>query len=91
MPVRLRFALHGTRNNRVFHLVAMNQRQRRNAKPIELLGIYNPRMQPGQEHKTVQWSVGRIRYWLEVGAVPSKSAERLLRLVRFLAVLHNVL
>lgn len=70
--------MHGTRNNRILHLVAINQRQGRNAKPIELLGIYNPRLSP--DHKTVQWSVDRIRYWLSVGAVPSKSAVKLLEL-----------
>lgn len=81
MVVRIRFAMHGTRNNRIFHLVAINQRQRRNAKPLELLGIYDPRLAPDGEHKTVQWSVDRIRYWLNVGAVPSKSAVKLLEMV----------
>jgi len=72
--------MHGTRNNRILHLVAINQRQRRNARPLELLGVYDPHMTPQQEHKTVQWSVDRIRYWLSVGAVPSKSAVKLLEL-----------
>lgn len=73
--------MHGTRNSRILHLVAINQRQRRNAKPIELLGIYNPHVCLDDDHKTVQWSVDRIRYWLNVGAVPSKSAVKLLELV----------
>lgn len=42
MPVRLRLARHGTRNNAFYHIVAINQRQGRNAKPIELLGVYDP-------------------------------------------------
>lgn len=83
MPVRLRFAIHGVVNNRLFHLVAINSRQRRNGKPIELLGVYKPLMKPGQELKTVEWSVDRIRYWLDVGAVPSKSVVRLLEMVSF--------
>jgi len=77
--MRLRLAVHGLRHDRVFHLVAINQRIRRNGKPTELLGIYDPRVKPGgKEHKTMEWSVGRIRYWLDVGAVPSKSVVRLL-------------
>ncbi|KAI0080299.1 ribosomal protein S16 [Panus rudis PR-1116 ss-1] len=78
MAVRLRFAMHGPRHNRIFHLVAIDQRSRRNAKPIETLAIFNPRLQSGQETKTVEWSVPRIRYWLREGAQPSPSVVRLL-------------
>jgi len=78
MPVRLRLALHGVRHNRIFHLVAMNQRAARDSKPIETLGIYDPRLQLGQPHKTVQWSVDRIKYWLDSGAMPSKTFVKLL-------------
>ncbi|KIJ68551.1 hypothetical protein HYDPIDRAFT_125214 [Hydnomerulius pinastri MD-312] len=78
MPVRIRMAMHGRRHNKIFHLVAIDQRKARDAKPAELLGIYNPALKLGDSHKTVQWSVDRIKYWLGVGAVPSKSAVRLL-------------
>ncbi|KAI0307900.1 ribosomal protein S16 domain-containing protein [Multifurca ochricompacta] len=79
MPVRLRLSMHGNKNNRIFHLVATDLRKRRDAKPIELLGIYDPRVHLGQEHKTMHWSVDRIRYWLEKGAaLPSKPVVRLL-------------
>jgi len=79
MPVRLRLSLHGNRNNRIFHLVAIDLRKRRDAKPIELLGVYDPRLRLGQEHKTVQWSTERITYWLEKGgALPSKPVVKLL-------------
>ena len=82
MPVRLRFSLHGRRNNRIFHLVATDLRKRRDAKPIELLGIYDPRLGLGQEHKTMHWSVERILYWLEKGgAQPSKPVVKLLEKV----------
>ncbi|KAF9076181.1 ribosomal protein S16 domain-containing protein [Rhodocollybia butyracea] len=79
MPVRLRLAVHGLRHDRIFHLVAINSRTRRNGKPTELLGIYDPRVKAGgKEYKTMEWSVGRIRYWLDVGAIPSKSVVKLL-------------
>ncbi|GLB36068.1 putative ribosomal protein S16 [Lyophyllum shimeji] len=78
MPVRLRFSLHGTRHSRIFHLVAVEQGARRDAKPTELLGIFNRYPSSGQ--KTIEWSVDRIRYWLKVGAVPTKSVAKLLEL-----------
>ena len=82
MPVRLRLAMHGQRNNRIFHLVAIDLRKRRDAKPIETLGIYDQRLRLGQKHKTMEWSVDRIKYWLEKGgALPSKSVVKLLEKV----------
>ena len=88
MPIRLRFALRGTRHKRVFHLVAIHKSQRRDAKPSETLGIYDPHMTNGQTHKTIQWSVDRIRYWLHVGAVPSKSVSKLLEMAGH-SLLHS--
>lgn len=87
MAVRIRMAVHGVRNNRIFHIVAVNQRQRRNAKPIELLGVYNPRLKPGESTKTIEWSVQRIKYWLKVGATPSDTVTELLQMV--CAVLYS--
>ncbi|KIL00240.1 hypothetical protein PAXRUDRAFT_301989 [Paxillus rubicundulus Ve08.2h10] len=78
MPIRIRMAMHGRKHNKIFHLVAIDQRKRRDAKPAELLGVYDPALKMGETHKTVRWSVDRIKYWLGVGALPSKSAVRLL-------------
>lgn len=81
MTVRLRMSIHGKRNNRIFHMVAVDMRKRRDARPIELLGTYRPALKPGETEKRVEWSVERIKYWLNVGAQPSKTVERLLTLV----------
>ncbi|PPQ73536.1 hypothetical protein CVT26_010347 [Gymnopilus dilepis] len=80
MPMRIRMAMHGPAHQKIFHLVAINSKQRRNAKPAELLGIYDPHAADGRDARTVRWSVSRIHYWLNVGALPSKSAVRLLEL-----------
>ncbi|PCH33865.1 ribosomal protein S16 [Wolfiporia cocos MD-104 SS10] len=82
MAVRLRLALHGPRHNRILHLVAIDQHVRRNGKPIETLGIMDPRTKPGENTKTMQWSERRINYWLSVGAQPSRAVARLLQLAK---------
>lgn len=82
MAVRIRLAMHGIRHNRIFHMVAIDHEARRNAKPIETLAIFDPKVKLGQTQKTVQWSVDRIRYWLERGAKPSESAVKLMTMVR---------
>jgi len=48
--------------------------------PIETLGVYRPQVHVSSDKKmkTVEWSVDRLKYWLGVGAVPSKSAVRLM-------------
>ena len=85
MTVRLRMAVHGTKRNRIFHLVAIDYRRRRDGKPIELLGVYDPSPKfdkfGDQSCKTMKWSVDRIKYWLGVGAVPSKPVVRYLEWV----------
>ncbi|KAL9932187.1 hypothetical protein V8E36_008959 [Tilletia maclaganii] len=162
MVVRLRLARHGTRNNPFYHIVAIHNKKRRNALPIEKLGEYDPiprwkpvptsaagpstaarlstpapvgsaaaatkqaprsqaqvsdllaeeraaagtsgtqqagmskpelAQQPRPGHgllmtsglqtelrleKRIEWNESRIRYWLKVGAQPSKPVARLL-------------
>ncbi|KXN83652.1 putative 37S ribosomal protein S16, mitochondrial [Leucoagaricus sp. SymC.cos] len=78
MAIKIRLAMHGLRNNRFFHLVAIDHRKARNAKPTELLGIYKPGIEGTEGKKTLEWSANRIKYWLNVGAVPSKPVVGLL-------------
>jgi small subunit ribosomal protein S16 len=49
---------------------------------LEMLGVYDPHLSPDKDHKTVEWSVGRIRYWLDVGAIPTQAVVKLLTMVR---------
>lgn len=105
MVVRIRLARHGTRNNPFHHIVVINQRVARNAKPIELVGVFDPiprapekpfpkypfqndgtllknSILPEVEKvKRIEWSVERIKYWISVGAQPSKAVMRLLDMV----------
>ena len=90
MPVRMRLAMHGRRHRRIFHLVAINSRKARDAKPMETLGIYDPSMTLNEKHKTVEWSVNRIKYWLGVGATPSKTVVRLLEMVRSFGIVWEL-
>ena len=80
--VRIRLALHGPIHNKIFHLVATTARNGRDRAPIETLGVFDPRLKPGEKHKTVEWSVDRIGYWLHKGAIPTKAATKLLVMVR---------
>lgn len=103
MPIRIRLARHGQKHAPVFHLVAINSSKRRDAKPLEKLGEYDPIPRIPKElanfppkanvfgakeqqytvpkEKRIEWNVERIRYWLDVGAQPTRSAVKLLERV----------
>lgn len=42
MVVRIRLARHGQKHTPVYHIVAINSTKRRDARPIEKLGEYDP-------------------------------------------------
>ncbi|KAJ1981304.1 37S ribosomal protein S16, mitochondrial [Dimargaris xerosporica] len=84
MVVRIRFALFGSKRKPLFHIVATNQRKKRNGKPLELLGKYSPFAdETGTKH--VELNMERTKYWLSVGAQPSDPARILLEKVQRLA------
>jgi small subunit ribosomal protein S16 len=101
MPVRIRLARHGQKHTPYYHLVAINASKRRDAKPLEKLGEYDPIprvpstsvLGPSanvfggekvevKKEKRIEWDVERIRWWLGVGAQPTKTVVKLLERVR---------
>ncbi|CAE6479026.1 unnamed protein product [Rhizoctonia solani] len=87
--VRLRLACHGQRNRPFYHIVAINVRKARDAKPIEKLGEYDPIPKPLPENpsvteKRITWDADRIQYWLGVGAQPSPTVARLLEMANLI-------
>jgi ribosomal protein S16 len=96
MPVRLRLARKGVQHTPFYHIVAIRSSKRTTAKPIEQLGSYDPVprlkrppvqsvLEPipeGTKQKSLVLNKDRVLYWLGVGAQPSLSVQRLLKLVR---------
>ena len=69
----LRLARAGTKKRPVYHLVAADQRARRDGRFVENLGYYIP----GKEVLVLEQD--RINYWLSVGARPSETAKSLIK------------
>jgi small subunit ribosomal protein S16 len=67
MSVRLRFNRIGRPHVHFYRLVATDRRKARDAKPIEILGTFNPHNITKPEVINLE----RIKYWLSVGATPS--------------------
>ena len=68
--VRIRMKSMGRRHRPFFRICAIDSRRPRDGRPIEELGHYDP-MSRNAETQTVL-DVSRIRYWLSVGAQPSR-------------------
>lgn len=77
MVVRLRLARFGRRNLPYYHIVAANARSKRDGKPIEKIGTYDP-IPDSNGNKMVNLNFDRTKYWLTVGAQPSETVEKLL-------------
>lgn len=75
MTVHLRLQRQGKPHRPYYRLVAIDQRAKRDGKPIEILGQYDP--VPAQ--KIIQINRERVDYWLKQGAQTSKTVSSLLR------------
>ena len=69
----IRFARFGRKKLPFYRLVAIDSRARRDGKPLEYLGWYDPL------RKETNLNAPAIKKWLGVGALPSETVERLLK------------
>ena len=75
MSVRIRLQRIGRPKRAYYRVVAIDQRAKRNGKPIEILGQYDPVL---QENK-LSVKQDRVEYWLKNGAKPSDTVSNLIK------------
>ena len=73
--VRLRFQREGKPGQAHYRLVAIDRRSKRDGRPIETLGYYNPRL----EKDKLTLDEARLKYWHGKGALPSETVRNLLK------------
>jgi small subunit ribosomal protein S16 len=73
--VRIRLRRVGAKRQPSYRIVAADKESPRDGRFIEILGFYNPRTDPS----TIQLKEDRIYDWIDKGAQPSESAERVLK------------
>ena len=76
MVLRLRLARFGRKSRPFYRIHATDARNKRDGKFLESVGTYNPI--PYEKYKFVRLDTDRIKYWLSVGAKPSKRVAFLL-------------
>lgn len=73
--VRIRLRRVGLKKQASYRIVVADKESPRNGRFIEIIGTYNPRTEPS----TVDLQEDRALYWLQNGAQPSDSMEKLLK------------
>ena len=77
MSVRLRLKRTGRRNRPFYRIGAFHHTTRRDGKPVEDLGWYDPLAK--DTDKSVHLEEERAKYWLEQGAKPSETVRSFLK------------
>jgi small subunit ribosomal protein S16 len=72
--VRIRLRRVGGKKQPSYRIVAADKESPRDGRFLEILGYYNPRTEP----PTLEMSEDRIYEWLDKGAKPSDSLQRML-------------
>ncbi len=75
--VRLRLKRTGRTHRPYYRIVAIDIRARRDGKPIEELGHYDPMATDADKAFTV--NTERAEHWLSVGAKPSQTVASILK------------
>ena len=73
--VSIRLARTGAKKKPSYRVVVMDKRRARDSKNIEIVGFYNPRLEPIE----ISLKRERIDHWLSVGAQPSETVKRLIK------------
>ena len=81
MPVKIRLARHGSKKRPFYRIVVADVEKPRDGKFIEMVGTYNPLLDPAE----VSMKQDRIKYWIDQGAKPSDTVRSLLKKEGFFA------
>lgn len=73
--LKIRLAQYGARNRRTYRIVAIEEGKRRNGKPVEILGFYNPLVKPAQ----MSLDMDRVKFWQSQGAQVSVGVSKLIK------------
>ena len=70
----IRLARFGAKKKPTYRVVVIEKERARDSRSIEVVGHYNPVVDPAQVHLDHE----RIAHWLKAGARPSETVARLL-------------
>jgi len=75
MAVKLRLTRIGSKKNPIYRVVAADSHSPRDGKFLEIVGRYNPQMNPS----LIEIDEEKVKAWLAKGALPTESVAKLLK------------
>jgi len=75
MAMKIRLTRMGSKKRPFYRVVALDSATRRDGRPVEYLGHYNPMVEPNE----VVLETEKIEKWLAKGAEPSSTVRSLLK------------
>ena len=78
MAVKIRLARHGAKKAPYYRVVVIDSRSRREGRPIEEVGRYNPCVEPSM----IKLDLEKIDKWIANGAQPTDTVASLIETAR---------
>lgn len=75
MAVKLKLTRLGSKKHPFYRVVAATDETRRDGRPLEFLGYYNPMKDPIE----VKLDADKIKKWLALGAEPTDTVRSLIK------------
>lgn len=75
MAMKIRLTRMGSKKRPFYRIVAIDGAKRRDGRPSEYLGHYNPMVDPIE----LKIDMERVEYWMKQGAEPSNTVRSLLK------------
>lgn len=75
MAVKLRLTRSGSKKRPFYRVVATESSTRRDGRPLEFLGYYNPMTNPAE----IKLDQEKVQKWLALGAEPTDTVRSLLK------------
>jgi len=75
MAMKIRLTRMGSKKRPFYRVVALDSATRRDGRPVEYLGYYNPMVEPND----IKLDMEKIEKWLAEGAEPSNTVRSLLK------------
>lgn len=75
MAMKIRLTRMGSKKRPFYRIVALDSKTRRDGRPVEYLGHYNPMVEPAE----VKVDMEKVEKWIAKGATPSNTVRSLLK------------
>lgn len=72
--VKIRLQRKGRKNAPAYRIVSADAKAKRDGRFLEILGYYNPTQDP----KKVEYKKDRYKYWISIGAQPTRAVSKLI-------------